>query len=192
MWVYVSLCIIPIISTGYFGYLISKYILLRNVKFVNKIFNQETSSTNFPIYLESEKWKIFISYIFFIILNSFIFIGSRFIFKKSDDGYLQYVLSNSIIYTISIISIFYFIYIILKRIKLIKFVNFTDVKEFIRKQLIIAKNYQNKSYDVNWSYFNKYRKYLELVQTKYINKINYSLNYIKLYKLFLKYIRGYS
>jgi len=192
MWYYISLGIIPIISSGYFGFMIFQYILWRNVTSVKKIFNKETLTTVFPIYIKNEKWKIYTSYIFFIILNSIIFIGSCFIYSQNDDGYLQYMLSNSIVYTISIFSIMYFIYISSKRMKLIKFSNYNEVKEFINSQFINAKNYEDISYDLNLLSFNNYIKYLELARKRYINKINYSLNYEKLYKLFLKYIRANS
>lgn len=76
--------------------------------------------------------------------------------------------------------------------KLIKFSNYNEVKEFINSQLINAKNYEDISYDLNILPFNNYIKYLELARKRYINKINYSLNYEKLYKLFLKYIRANS
>ncbi|AKU80062.1 hypothetical protein [Spiroplasma turonicum] len=192
MWYYISLGIIPIISLGYFGYIIFRYIFWRNITSVKKIFNQESLTTTFPIYLKNEKWKIYTSYICFIIFSTLIFIGFCFILSQTDDGYLQYMLTNSIIYILSILSILYFIYISSKSLKLINFSNYTEVKEFINNQFINPKNFEVRSYDLDLLYFDKYINYLDLAKKRYINKISSSLSYEKLYKLFLKYIRACS
>lgn len=65
MWYYISLGIIPIISSGYFGFMIFQYILWRNITSVKKIFNKETLTTVFPIYMKNEKYILLIFFSLF-------------------------------------------------------------------------------------------------------------------------------
>ncbi|AGR41694.1 hypothetical protein [Spiroplasma taiwanense] len=190
MLIAISMCIIPILMSGFFAYLISWYILKRKIDFVKNIFDQE-KFFKFPIILDREKNKIFIPYFIFIILNTLIFIIFCFIFTPSDDGYLQYMLLIGIIYIISIISIIWFIVLSIKKNKNIKFTNSEEEKDFIINQLEIGKTYEDKLEQINLqNSSNTYNMYLNLAQKRYIKRIDKSLTYEKIYELFLKYIRA--